>query len=437
MLGIQVFNYPEKYHFFKEECVEFNYRWLTEQLEINPDEITFIEDIWAGGGNLGPCVEYFVHGLELGNMVFMQYKYFPDGKYEELSIKIIDTGIGLQRIPWLINGSPTSYYDIFRNSLPFLQKKLEVEMNDNIWEKLGPYSSQLNIDEVDDVDKTWQEIADLIEIPVDVVKKAIVPVKDLYVILDHTRTVFMIVRDGGLPSNVGGGSNCRNILRRVFAILKKNEWWEKIGGIDGLLELFSYQEKDLEELYGKFDEYKSFNDIIKIEYQRWLSTDLEQQKKLIKLVEKNKGKLSIDDWILVMQSWGIPADAVSEITKLPIPGNLYYEIATRAEKIHKKQEVILYDTSAIAETENLYYKDSRLLDFEGKVLEVIPNKLKNGDLNIVVLDKSAYYPTSGGQQNDVGTLTIKGVQYEVIDAQKIGKAVLHFLDKNVTRDIIG
>lgn len=86
----------------------------------------------------------------------MQYKYFPDGKYEELSIKIIDTGIGLERIPWLINGSPTSYYDIFKNSLPYLQAKLEVEMNDNIWEKLGPYSSQLNIDEVDDVDKTWQ-----------------------------------------------------------------------------------------------------------------------------------------------------------------------------------------------------------------------------------------------------------------------------------------
>ena len=97
---------------------------MTEELQIDPNEITFIEDIWAGGGNLGPCVEYFVHGLELGNMVFMQYKYFPDGKYEELSIKIIDTGIGLERIPWLINGSPTSYYDIFKNSLPYLQKKL-------------------------------------------------------------------------------------------------------------------------------------------------------------------------------------------------------------------------------------------------------------------------------------------------------------------------
>lgn len=59
----------------------------------------------------------------------MQFKYYPDGKYEELSIKIIDTGIGLERIPWLINGSPTSYYDIFKHSLPLLQKKLEVDMN--------------------------------------------------------------------------------------------------------------------------------------------------------------------------------------------------------------------------------------------------------------------------------------------------------------------
>jgi len=82
MLGIHVFNKPENYIFFKEECVEFNYRWLTEELKIDPEEITFVEDIWAGGGNMGPSVEYFIHGLELGNMVFMQYKYDNEGKYE-------------------------------------------------------------------------------------------------------------------------------------------------------------------------------------------------------------------------------------------------------------------------------------------------------------------------------------------------------------------
>lgn len=104
-----------------------------------------------------------------------------------------------------------------------------------MWEKLGPYASQLNVDEVDDIDKTWEDISKKIDVPVDKVKQAIAPVKDLYVILDHTRTVFMIVQDGGLPSNVGGGANCRNVLRRVFAILKKHNWWDKLGKVQGLL----------------------------------------------------------------------------------------------------------------------------------------------------------------------------------------------------------
>ena len=121
MMGIQVFNYPNEYHFFKEECVEFNYRWLTETLGIDPDEITFVEDVWAGGGNLGPSIEYFVHGLEVGNMVFMQYKTFHDGSREELDVKIIDVGIGLERIAWLNNGSFTSYSDTFANAMEFFQ----------------------------------------------------------------------------------------------------------------------------------------------------------------------------------------------------------------------------------------------------------------------------------------------------------------------------
>lgn len=78
------------------------------------------------------------------------------------------------------------------------------------------------------------------------------PVKDLYVILDHTRTVLMIITDGGLPSNTGGGSNCRNVLRRVFALLKKYGWWDKIGQLEGFLQLFEAHREDLSKLYGKF-----------------------------------------------------------------------------------------------------------------------------------------------------------------------------------------
>ena len=140
----------------------------------------------------------------------------------------------------------------------------------------------------------------------------------------------MIIQDGGLPSNTGGGSNCRNALRRVFAILKKNGWWEKIGGIEGLLKLFEYHKTDLAELYGQFSEYKSFADIIKIEHERWASTETAQKKKLQQLIAKNKGKLSLDNWIMAMQSWGIPADLISQVSKEAVPDNLYATIAERA-----------------------------------------------------------------------------------------------------------
>jgi alanyl-tRNA synthetase len=50
----------------------------------------------------------------------MQYKTFPDGSREELPVKVIDVGIGLERIPWLINGSPTSYMDVFKTTFEWL-----------------------------------------------------------------------------------------------------------------------------------------------------------------------------------------------------------------------------------------------------------------------------------------------------------------------------
>ena len=64
---------------------------------------------------------------------------------------------------------------------------------------------------------------------------------------------------------------------------------------------------------------------------------------------------------MAIQSWGIPADAISQISKSPVPDNLYAEIANRAEKVAKATELILYDTISYPETDNLYYKDHRLV----------------------------------------------------------------------------
>jgi alanyl-tRNA synthetase len=277
MMGNQVFNYPNDFKYFKDEAIEYNYRWLTETLEIDPDEITFVEDVWAGGGNLGPSIEYFVRGLEVGNMVFMQYKTFHDGSREELDIKIIDTGIGLERIAWLYNGTATSYMDTFANAMEFVQSIINLPINNDIWEKFGPYSCVLNIDEIDNVDDSWKKVADLMGEDVQLVKDSIQDVRDLYIILDHTRSILMTISDGSLPSNVGGGGNVRNILRRCFALMHKNGWWSKVG-IDNFLKIFELHKKDLLGIYGVFPDYKSFDDIIRVEFERWQTTDEAQAK---------------------------------------------------------------------------------------------------------------------------------------------------------------
>jgi len=62
-------------------------------------------------------------------MVFMQYKYDNEGNKEELPIKVIDVGIGLERIPWLINGSPTSYFDVFSDAFAFMKEKIDIPLN--------------------------------------------------------------------------------------------------------------------------------------------------------------------------------------------------------------------------------------------------------------------------------------------------------------------
>jgi alanyl-tRNA synthetase len=157
MIGNQVFNYPNDYKYFKDEAIEYNYRWLTETLGISPDEITFVEDVWAGGGNLGPSIEYFIRGMEVGNIVFMQYKTDPQtGSREELDIQVIDTGIGLERVAWLVNGSATSYVDTFANAYNYLIEQLDIKPDSEVWEKFVPYSCTLNMDEVEKPEEAWQ-----------------------------------------------------------------------------------------------------------------------------------------------------------------------------------------------------------------------------------------------------------------------------------------
>ena len=93
--------------------------WLSKGLGLPNEEITFHEDAWAGGGNFGPCMEFFSRGLELGNQVYMMYEQTPSG-FKELNLKVLDMGMGHERNAWFTQGKSTSYETTF----PTVVKKL-------------------------------------------------------------------------------------------------------------------------------------------------------------------------------------------------------------------------------------------------------------------------------------------------------------------------
>ena len=94
----------------------------------------------------------------------------------------------------------------------------------------------------------------------------------------------------------------------------------------------------------------------------------------------------------------------------------------------------MYDTFSFPETENLYYIDHKLYEFEGKVVGVLDNvQDKSKGSNIVLLNRSAFYPTSGGQVHDTGNMIIGKTNYKVLSVEKVGKCFLHYLDAPLNR----
>ena len=65
--------------------------------------------------------------------------------------------------------------------------------------------------------------------------------------------------------------------------MDKHKWWDMLG-FDGFMELFNKHEEDLMDLYGKFSPHSSFEEIIKLEYKRYINTDNEQKNQLKKFL---------------------------------------------------------------------------------------------------------------------------------------------------------
>ena len=215
MIGQHAFNTKKSGLFYwKDEALGHGLNYL-KALGIHEKEIVFQEDVWAGGGNFGPCMEYFVRGLELGNCVFMQYETTPTGN-RELNTKVIDMGAGHERLTWITSGDLTSYESVFGPVIAGMKKDVGVKVPKDLFEAYAKLAGSLDEDEVADLEKEKERVAQLLGITKKELFDTILPLQALYASADHLKTLLFAVTDGMLPSNAGGGYNLRMILRRVF-----------------------------------------------------------------------------------------------------------------------------------------------------------------------------------------------------------------------------
>jgi alanyl-tRNA synthetase len=404
MIGQHAFVEKEKYD--PEAYLEHIYLWLTEGLKIPKEKIQFHEDAWAGSGKLGPSLEYFSLGLELGNQVYMQYDIRNGIK--DLPIKVLDMGAGQERYAWFSHATETSYEAVF----PTVVKKLLNETGlkpSQAWKKFLPYCGLLNLDEVVDMEKAWREVAQKIGIDVKVLKKEILPLSALFAIAEHTRTLLFALSDGCLPSNVGGGYNLRIILRRCFNFIEKFGWGIELESL--IREHAKYLKLQYPELSENLDEIA---EIVAIERKRYN----ESKSKAKKLLEKlRKEEITIDKMVELYDSHGIHPEILKEKFGVEVPDNFYKLVTERhvSKREEKKEERI--DVSEIKETRLLYYEDDKLYEFEAKILRI--------DGNRVFLDRTAFYPRGGGQECDFGFIG----DSRVVNVEKIGNVVMHVVDK--------
>src|SRR3990167_6750696 len=221
MIGQHAFVQEKEWN--QEKYFSHIHTWLKKGLGLPNEEITFHEDAWAGGGNFGPCMEFFSRGVEIGNQVYMLYEQTPSGD-RELNIKVLDMGMGQERVAWFTQGAPTIYDATFPNVMKKLRLIAKLDTDELLMKKFIPYAGFLNVDEVEDLSKAWEEIAAKINEDPNTLRKEILPSSALYSIGEHCRTLLFALNDGALPSNVGGGYNLRLLIRRCLSFNDKYCW---------------------------------------------------------------------------------------------------------------------------------------------------------------------------------------------------------------------
>jgi len=400
---------PNSQGYWKDECVDLDYRLLTEQFGIEKNEVVFVEDVWEGGGSFGSSLEFFVKGVELGNAVFTEFQG-ELGKHSELEQKVIDMGAGLERFAWVTMGTPTAYDCCFGPITNHLIQKVGIGADSNLLTKYFTAIAK-NIEIYDDIFVARKHAIKDAGLSDEQVNHIISPLEGIYLISDHIRTLIFAISDGALPSNVGGGYNLRMILRRIIGTM------DRLSLKLDMNEMIDMQIDYLKETYPELEETREeVKTIISLESERYENSKSRMQKIISKIKEP-----SVDDLIQLYESDGITPDYLKEMNVISEIPSAFYSKLSELHQSAKREESEQIPLQGLPETELMFY-GADPEEFDAKVLKAFEK--------FVVLDRTSFYARGGGQEPDHGTIA----GFAVVDVNKHGDIVVHELQGGIPKE---
>ncbi|MBS7657038.1 alanine--tRNA ligase, partial [Candidatus Bathyarchaeota archaeon] len=432
MGGHHAFNYPDKEVYWKDETVRFHHEFLTSTLGIKSEEVVYKEGVWVGGGNAGPDVESIVRGLEVDTLVFMKYKVV-NSEFVELPIRTVDTGYGIERFTWLSQGCISGFEAVYGELLSKIMRLAGIESpNRGLLAEVSRISGLISISKTSSFLENWQKVAQKIGVDYSNLYRTVKPVTSVYSVVDHTKCLAFLLAEGVVPSNVQEGYLTRLLIRRTYRLLKDLLIEDKMTDIIDLQ--IDYWGKDFPRLKEMRDEILEMLSIEKEKYEQTLERGRGLVKRIIQEQKKTgASEIPLEYVVELYDSHGLTPEVVVETAKaegveVKVPDNFYSYVAERhitaPEVLKAASKEGLRDIEGafldLPETRRLYYENVYIKEFKAKVLRSVGNR--------VVLDQTAFYPEGGGQPPDYGFLKFDRKQSKVVDVQKVGGVIVHFLE---------
>jgi alanyl-tRNA synthetase len=413
MAGQHAFNHPKE-GYWMDECIEHNYAYLREVLQIPKEEIVYGEDVWSmpDFSSFGPSIESFSKGIELVNSVFTAFR-LADDKISDLDMKVIDVGWGFERLLWYASGTSTVYDAVFPREIEWMKAKSGLRVPGELFDSYSRLSATLDVETVRDLREEKERIAKLLGISLAEMEKTIAPLQAIYAIADHARCLLLAISDGALPSNMAGGYNLRVLARRAFSFITE---------YDLNFDLLDVMAKEAEELKGLFPELAENLDnaqLVLDSEKRKYAESLEKAKRAAREVIAKPQELTPERLNTLYESQGVTPEILERVAReqgkpVSIPTSYYRQVAEK----HLMAKVTRKPTKfqGLPATRPLYYEDVNLAEAAGTILAK--------EDNAVVFDQTVFYPEGGGQATDRGTVD----RVEMLAAEKAaGGIIVHHL----------